>query len=522
MFRMTIKSALVALAAVTSAGLAGCAGGQSTLPGIAPQTLDAMRAGHPGSFTKVRNQPPAPMVLAFLLTDGSVLAQSGDNWNTWYRYQPDSEGGYSDGTWTQVGSLQSGYAPYAGASAVLANGELVMSGGEYNEGGKYQLQLVNLGAVFNPKTNKWTPLGHPARWKWIGDSPTSVLPDGKLLMGDKLHNWDAELDPKTLKWHHVSDSGKADFNAEEGWTLLANGTVLTADVKDAPNSEIYDPQAGKWTSAGSTIVDLHSPSPYHSCLQYGPKPKDCYLPPGEIGPSILRPDGSVFYTGSYTSGYGAGHTAIYYSTGSKAGTWAQGPDFPNGDNAGDSYAVLAPSGDVFVFGDSGALYDWNGSTFTEVNGESEVGPPILLPTGQIMMSGYSSVVLYTPPGSPKSSWAPTITSAPSSVTAGKTYKIIGTQFNGLSQAMSFGDEFQNATNYPLVRITMNSSGNVYYAYTHDHSTMAVATGSKKVWTYFDVPSKIASGAASLQVVANGIASKAVDVTVTGSRNVRRR
>ena len=34
------------------------------------------------------------------------------------------------------------------------------------------------------------------------------------------------------------------------------------------------------------------------CLQYGPKTKDCYLPPGEIGPAILRPDGTVFDTGS--------------------------------------------------------------------------------------------------------------------------------------------------------------------------------------------------------------------------------
>jgi hypothetical protein len=518
---MTIKSALVAVAAATAIGLAGCSGGQSALPGMSQQTLDAMQKSHPGKFVKLTSSPPAAINMSFLLTDGSVLSQSADSWNEWYRYVPDAKGNYTDGTWTQVGSLQSGYAPDAMASDVLANGELVISGGEYNEGGNYQLQLVNLGAVFNPKTNAWTPLGHPTRWKWIGDSPSSVLPNGQLLMGDKLHNWDAALNPKSLKWHHVSDAGKADFNAEEGWSLLPDGTILTADVKDAPNSEIYNPSTGKWKSAGSTIVDLHSPSPYHSCLPYGPKPKDCYLPPGEIGPSILRPDGSVFYTGSFSSGYGAGHTAIYYTSGSKAGTWAAGPDFPNGDNAGDSYAVLEPSGDVLVFGDEGYLYEWNGSTFSTINGAEVVGGPILLPTGQVLMCGYECSI-YTPTGSPKASWAPTITYVDSSISAGKTYKITGTQFNGWGQAMSFGDEFQNATNYPLVRITMTSSGDVYYAYTHDHSTMGVATGSKPVFTYFDVPSKIPSGAATVQVVANGIASKAVDVTVAGSRNIRRR
>jgi hypothetical protein len=521
-FRMTIKSALVACAAATAAGLAGCAGGQSSLPGISQQSLNTMRASRPGSFTRLTSQPPTAANMEFLLTDGSILVQSAYYWNEWYRYYPDAQGSYADGTWSQVGSLQSGYAPDAMASDLLANGELVIIGGEYNEGGNYQLQLVNLGAVFNPATNDWTALGHPSRWQFIGDSPSSVLPDGRLLIGDKLHEWDASLNPKSLKWSSVSDAGKADFNAEEGWTLLANGTILTADVKDAPNSEIYNPSTGKWATAGSTIVDLHSPSPYHTCLQYGPKTKDCYLPPGEIGPSILRPDGSVFYTGSFTSGYGAGHTAIYYSTGSKKGTWVAGPDFPNGDNAGDSYATLEPSGNVLVFGDEGYLYEWNGTTFTQVNGEEEYGPPLLIPTGQVMMPTSSGIVLYTPTGSPKSSWAPTIKSYPSSVSSGDTYKITGTQFNGLGQAMSFGDEFQNATNYPLVRITMSSSGNVYYAHTHDHSTMGVATGSKLVWTYFDVPTKMPSGAATLQVVANGIASKAVDVTVAGSHSVRRR
>jgi hypothetical protein len=519
-FRIRSQSTLVALAAVLAAALTACSGSRSVLPGMNSQLLDGMEKSHPGRFTIVKAQPPTYMNMAFLMTDGSVLTQSGSNWNNWYRYVPDSKGDYSDGTWSQVASLQSGYAPDAMASDLLANGELVISGGEYNEGGQYQLQLTNQGAVYNLQANTWTTLSHPQKWDWIGDSPSTVLPDGTLVMGDKLHKWDAELDPKTLTWKNVGHVGKEDWNAEEGWTLLANGTILTADVLKAPNSEIYYPRAHEWKTAGSTIVDLRSPSPYHSCLKYGPAPKDCYLPPGEIGPSILRPDGSVFYTGSFSSGYGAGHTAIYYSTGSKAGSWAAGPNFPNGDNAGDSYAVLEPSGNVLVFGDSGAMYEWNGTTFTQINGQSEVGPPILLPTGQVIMFGYSSVVLYTPTGSPNPSWAPSITSYPSSITPGQTYKITGKQFNGLGQGMSFGDEFQNCTNYPLVRITNTSTGDVYYAFTHDHSTMGVATGNKLVWTYFDVPTSIGSGASTLQVIANGIASNPVSISVSSARRRR--
>jgi hypothetical protein len=515
-FRFCLKSGFVAFAAVVAVAAAGCSGSRSMLPGVGQQTLAAWRSSHAGGTSiRLTSQPPTGMQLEWLLTDGSVLAQSGSNWSNFYRYTPDAEGNYSDGTWTQVGSLQSGYGPDAAASDLLASGIFIISGGEYNQPGNgYDLQLTNQGASFDPTTNKFTTLGHPKGWDWIGDSPSTVLPNGQLLMGDKLLKADAELNPKTLQWKLVSHKGKSDFNAEEGWTLLADGTILTADVKNAPNSEIYNPKTGRWKSAGSTIVDLHSPSPY-GCLLYGPSL--CYYPPGEIGPSILRPDGTVFYTGSYTSGYGAGHTAVYNT---KNGKWTAGPNFPNGDNAGDNFGILEPSGNVLIFGDSGAAYEWNGTTFTQLNGVSEQGPPLLLPTGQVLILGYSSAILYTPTGSPKASWAPTISSYPSSISPGATYQITGTQFNGLGQGMAFGDEYQNATNYPLVRITNNASGKVYYARTHDHSTMGVATGSKKVSTNFDVPTNIGSGASTLVVVANGIASKPVNVTV-GSRNRRR-
>jgi len=516
--RFRTKPAYAAIAAA-AIGLSGCSGLHSLVPSSSQGPQSAGRHSHvhfssrggPG-IAALKSQPPVGMQLAFLMTDGTVLTQSYAG-NTWYKYAPDSSGSYANGTWTQVASLQSGYAPSAFASAVQADGRFVITGGEYNSPGSYDLQLTNLGAVYDPVANTWTPLGHPKNWGWIGDSPSSVLADGTYLMGQKLTKRDAVLNPTTLKWKKVSDKGKKDWNAEEGWNLLSDGTVLTEDVLDAPNSEIYNPKTSTWKSAGSTIVDLHSPSPFHSCLKYGPKPKDCYLPPGEIGPAMLRPDGTVFATGSGSggSGYGVGHTAIYHTSGSQAGTWSVGPDFPNGDNAGDSFAILLPSGNVLVFGVSGEMYEFDGTKWTSDGGAA--GPPLLLPTGQVMMLGYTSVVLFTPTGSPKSTWAPAITSSPSTVTRGSTYQITGTQFNGLSQADTFGDEYQNATNYPLVRITNNGSGDVFYARTHGTSSMGVATGSLSVTTNFDVPSGMEPGASTLVVVANGIASKSVKVTV---------
>jgi len=452
------------------------------------------------SIQILTHQPPDGAGIGFLLTDGTVLYQ-GNAESDWYKLTPDNTGSYVNGTWAKMASLPSGYVPDAFASAVLADGRVVITGGEYLNN---NFTLTNLGAIYDPAANEWSNLLPPSSWLYIGDSPSVVLPNGTFMVGNKLTKQDAILNPKTLTWTVLPGAGKADFDAEEGWTLLPDGSVLTCDVKDAPHSERYVPASKKWLSAGSTIVDLHSPSPF-GCIHYGPNGSLCYYPPGEIGPAILRPDGTVFATGSYTStGSGAGHTAIYST---KTKTWTAGPDFPNGDNAGDNFAVLLPSGDVLVEGSVGS-YLWDGTTFTQTL--ATFGSLIVLPTGQVLVGGSE---VYNPAGTYEASWAPTITSVATSVNRGSTYKISGTQFNGLSQAAAFGDEFQTATNYPLVRITNTGTGHIFYAKTHNHSTMAVATGSAIVSTNFDVPSTIETGAITLEVVANGIPSLPVSITV---------
>ena len=464
------------------------------------------------------HQPPNGAYLPFLLTDGTVMCQ-GNNSATWSKLTPDSSGSYLNGTWSQLASLPSGYSPDDFASSVLADGRVVIVGGEYNFG---SFTLTNLGAIYNPVANTWTSLPPPTGWDFIGDSPSAVVPDGKFLIGNKLDKRVALLDPATLTWKAVGSglqgpAGKSDFNAEEGWTLLPDGTVLTCDVHDAPHSEkfIYAGASAfknqSWVSGGSTIVDLHSPSPF-GCLPYGDHGQYCYFPPGEIGPAILRPNGTVFATGSNSTA-GPGHTAVYTppTIPTDPGTWTPGPDFPNGDNAGDSFAALLPNGNVLVLGNSGRLYEFDG-----VNLISELfasGSLLVLPTGEVIVAN-NTVRLYTPSNTTYSpSWAPAITIYPATVVRGSTYQVFGRQFNGLSQAAAFGDELETATNYPLVRITNQSSGHVFYAKTHGHSTMAVATGNAIVSTNFDVPAGTETGTSSLVVVANGIPSPAVTITV---------
>jgi hypothetical protein len=123
------------------------------------------------------------------------------------------------------------------------------------------------------------------------------------------------------------------------------------------------------------------------------------------------------------------------------------------------------------------------------------------------------VELYSSPGAVNAAWRPTITSVPSSLTPGSSYVISGTQFNGLAAGTTYGDDAQMASSYPLVRIMNLSTKHVFYARTHDHSTMGIATGSTTVSTTFDVPSGIETGKSAIYVVANGIASKPKPVTI---------
>ena len=491
------KTAAIAVATLLLA-LSGCGSHTNTTFTTPPPPAQNLKT--------LATQPPDGAGVGFLLTDGSVVFQ-GDKSFDWFKLTPDQSGSYAKGTWSQIASLPAGYVPEDFASSVLADGRLVILGGEYINS---NFVLSNLGAIYDPVANAWMSLAAPTGWDYIGDSPSVVLPDGQFLVGRKVDMLMAALDPITLRWTAMASTGKSDFNAEEGWTLLPDGSVLTFDVKNAPNSERYIPSLAMWVTAGSTIVDLHSHTSVSGCLTYG---GGCYFPPGEVGPAILRPDGTVFATGSKSIA-GPGHTAIYTPPAVRTdpGSWTVGPDFPNNDNAGDSFAVLLPNGHVLVEGNSGKLYEFDGTTLT-ANASVKPGSSLLvLPTGEVIVGG-DTVQLYTPSGKPSAAWAPTITTFPATVARGSTYSISGTQFNGLSQAAAFGDEEETATNYPLVRITNQATGHVFYARTHDHSTMAVATGSAVVSTNFDVPAVMETGPSSLEVVANGIASTGVSISV---------
>ncbi|MGH9499074.1 MAG: hypothetical protein ACRD3L_08005 [Terriglobales bacterium] len=457
-----------------------------------------------GTWQKVKNQPTFKADTALLLTDGSVMAHEYNSRN-WWRLIPASSGSYVNGTWKQTAPMQSGYEPLYFASAVLPDGRLLVEGGEYND---LSQDETNIGSIYDPVADKWTAVNPPAGWSTIGDSPAIVLPNGTFMMGQggQPAKLQVLFNASNLTWT-TTGSGKADGFSEEGFALTPGGKVLTVDCEDGTNSELYDPASSKWTSAGSTINVL----PNSGGLGIVP----------EMGPLVQRPDGTIVAFGATT------HTSIFNTA---SGTWAKGPDFPGGDDMADGPGTLLPNGNVLVytspgvFSGTGTFYEFNGTSFAKAPDtasstrlESWQGRLLGLPTGQVLYvpadGANIDAEIYTTTGGPQNSWRPRITGGPHTVTRGSTYTISGTQFNGLSAGSTYGDDAQNATNYPIVVIRNKASKHFSFTRTHDHSTMAIATGSATVSTMFDIPANAETGASTIYVVANGIASAGKSITV---------
>jgi hypothetical protein len=143
-----------------------------------------------------------------------------------------------------------------------------------------------------------------------------------------------------------------------------------------------------------------------------------------------------------------------------------------------------------------------------------------LPTGQVLFAnGSSNIQVYTPSGAPDPMWKPNITSVATSLVRGSTYTLNGRQINGLSQAVAYGDDATMATNYPIIRLRNSASGHIFYCRSFNHSTLNVNTGTVIHNTQFVVPASAELGASDLTVVANGIASDPVHVTVTGFKKI---
>jgi hypothetical protein len=349
---------------------------------------------------------------------------------------------------------------------------------------------------------------------YIGDAPCCVVPDGRIIIGSIVDTRTAIYDPVANTW--TAGATKHDPSSEETWTLLPDGTILVPECSSAPQSEKYVIATNQWVTAGQTASNLVETASI------------------EIGPALLLPDGRVFAIGA------TGNTSLYTvpALATDPGTWANGPTFPpQAPNqtlgAKDAPACLLPNGRVLclagpVDGVSGDYlsptyffeFDPNSSTLIAITNPSNAdlqpyqGRMLLLPTGEVLFAnGTTDIEVYQPDGMPDPAWQPQITDCPTSLKVNQTYTLSGMQLNGLSQAVSYGDDAAMATNYPLVSIRNMASNKVVYCRTFNHY-MGVATGNAIHSTEFTLPPWIEIGASEIFVIANGISSAPFAVTVS--------
>jgi hypothetical protein len=295
-------------------------------------------------------------------------------------------------------------------------------------------------------------------------------------------------------------------NDEGGYTLLQSGKVLMVDAwstgcSSFGSTELFNPTTNTWSCGPSTPFQMWDNSGH------------------ELGPAVSMHNGKVFQIGATPT------SAVYDPV---ANSWTAGPS--TGGFAGyDAPATLEPNGKVlemmgppsFGGGCQFKEYDPVAGTLTNtVNPPNCPGDPTFighlftLPTGQAMLTDFSGAVyVFTPGGSADPVAKPTILAASTNLTHGSTNNVLyGKQLNGLGQNNAYGDDYQGDTDFPLVRLTNTSTGNVYWALTHSDSTHSTAPNTV-MFTKFDIPASVPAGTYSLVSIASGIASNAVIVSV---------
>lgn len=459
--------------------------------------LVSLAASSTGTWTKLTNQPMyAFSSVAILLSDGTVAVKTtgpSNYGNVWLKLTPDVTGSYVNGTWSNT------IAPMADtrhdfSSQLLPNGKLYAAGGEYGTG-------AATAEVYDPVSNAWTTTSTPAGS--MLDASSQLLNDGTILQNFVGLNGSTACsiyNPSTNNWSPVFNSL---HSLDEGhFVQQPDQSVLNIDIGGA-TAERYIPSLGKWIADAPPVNNLYGPD-------------------GEMGAGFLLPNLKTFFMGAN------GKTTYYTPSNSQSpGSWTAGPGTPGGLGADDAGAAFMINGKIiYALGPAPTRrksyqspttffeFDYTTNTYTQITapgGTTTYAAPtfecnfLQLPDGSLLFATMYSATgfyIYTPGGTQITAGVPTITNVANTGT--RTYTITGTGFRGINTGAAYGDDAQNNTNYPIVRLTFGS--NVYYARTYNWTL----TGTNSVQV--SMPNAIPSGTYAMTVTVNGFSSTPTNIT----------
>ncbi len=483
---------------------------------------------HQGKWTPLANLAPHPAGTMILLTDGTIMAFGGGSGNGpidhWMRLTPDAHGSYVNGTWTNLASMNLGRLYFA--SNMLTSGKVWVLGGEYC-GPVVHVCLTNLGEMFDPVANTWSPIAHHPEARF-GDDPSMLLPGGKILAGSISSRNTWLYDIATDTWaaaplpKHYNDRSD-----EEGWAKLKDGTVVTYDIFQSVGTgqgyaERFTPGTNTWSGISPADGTANGSLAVLSSRAVG----------FELGPVIRSSrDGRLFVIGANS------HTALYTPS---TNTWAPGPDIvgllngaPAFFGADDAPAAELPNGDIIFAADAGpTLGVFKAPTeFFVFNPKIDTisllspAPPdpglphnpsfiyrlLMLPNGQLLMTNSSNqLYVFTPGEDDHPIDRPEIRQV--TYDGGGVYTLTGRDLNGQSAGSAYGDDVESDENYPIVRLrTSDDDDNpkVIYGRTTNWSNVGVDPGLETV--KFTLP--VNAGNFDLLVSGAGISSEPVKFNV---------
>jgi hypothetical protein len=172
----------------------------------------AYAQGRNASWTPLANLPPGGSVInMLLLTDGSVITQSGDDGQHWFKLIPDAHGSYVNGTWTTTAPMS--FPRLYFTTNVLQDGRVWLLGGEYT-GPYFDPNIAPSGEIYDPVKDIWSPITpYPteARANFCGHR--NVTSDVQLTAGSPVVTGIYSTDRLT-----------------PGWTITGNGIPAGATV----------------------------------------------------------------------------------------------------------------------------------------------------------------------------------------------------------------------------------------------------------------------------------------------------